>query len=314
MIMEVNETLATSAALPTASYVLHRCDPLKLFHESQKKRHPLAAYNISISAVIKRFDDMLENLEDMEFDHSADPPIKAGKDRVLLESTDHLLDSLMEHMEDCEKIIAAFFQDPAQKISKKKIELYKKNVGPYRDHIGKIDNYIKHHQGRLRSLAFYDSMNFFPGYYIEGLVEPGMVGPVPEIHPGGNSAFSYARDLRFHIVNVYGVSRHLFNFINDLGGLLDPNLLPVELSPAISSANWVSTLRRIASLAPVCYPDEMRKPFPGVTFGEDNVKIRFPDNATERRSLSNGIRVTSSFEGDGVTRTFKLPYFGNGKA
>ena len=314
MIIDVNENLPISAAHPAAAYSLHRCDSSKLFHEAQMKRHPLAAYNVSISAVLKRFCNVLDALAAIELDRSSELPIKAGADGPLLEATDHLLDSLMEHMEDCEKIVGAFFKDPTQKSNKKKIELYKKKVDPYRDFIGKIDNFIKHEQGRLRLIIFYDSINVYPGYYIEGLFEPGAVGPAPRIHPGGNSAFSYARDLRFHMANVFGVSRHLSDFVNDLGALLDPSSLPAISSPSALAGTWADTLSKIADLPPVCFPDEVKKPFPSITFIADEVQIRFPDNSTAHRSFPNGTRVVGSSVGDGVTRTFKLPYFGNGNA
>lgn len=314
MIIDVNEKLHVTAALPAAACILHRCNPTKLFHESQMKRHPLAAYNVSTSAVMRRFGNVLDAIEAIKFDRTSQLPINAGEDGVLLEATDHLLDALMEHMEDCEKIVGSFFEDPTHKANKKKIEQYKKRVDPYRDFIGKLDNFIKHQQGRLRLITFYDSMRIFPGYYIEGLVEPGVVGPVPGIHPGGNSAFSYARDLRFHIASVFGVSRNLANFLTDLGVLLDPASLPPNTLPTAVVGTWADTLKRIASLAPVCYPDEVRKPFPGISFVGDEVCIRFPDNSAERHSFPNGTRVISSFAGDGVTRTFKIPYFGVGNA
>ncbi|WP_243285848.1 hypothetical protein [Geothrix terrae] len=314
MIIDVNEKFPVSAALPAAMCILHRCDPSKLFHESQMKRHPLAAYNVSTSAVLKRFGNVLDALELVKFDHIAQPPIKAGDDGFLLEATDHLLDSLMEHMEDCEKIVGSFFEDPAQRANKKKIEQYKRRVDPYRDFIGKLDNFIKHQQGRLRLITFYDAANTFPGYYIEGLVEAGVVGPVTGIHPGGNSAFSYARDLRFHMANVFGVSRILANYLMNLGVLLDPDALPSDALPTAVVGTWADTLRRIASLAAVCYPDEVRKPFPGINFIGEEVRIRFPDNTSEHHSFPNGTKVTSSFAGDGVTRTFKLPYFAAGTA
>lgn len=312
MILDVNEELRVTAAHPPAVFSLHRCDPSKLFHEVQMKRHPLAAYNVSIAAVAKRFGSVLNALEALKFDRSTEMPIKAGEDSTLLEATDHLLDSLMEHMEDCEKIIASFFEDPTQKTNKKKIEHYKRKVNPYRDFIGRIDNFIKHHQGRLRLITFYDAVSVFPGYYIEGLVAPGVIGPAPGIHPGGNSAFSYARDLRFHMVNVFGVSRYLSNFLEDLGVLLTQDSLPTPTTPIQTDGTWADTLKRIASIAPVFYPDEVKKPLPSIIFTSDEVSIRFPNNATERNSFPGGTRVVSSIAGDGVTRSFKIPYFGDG--
>jgi hypothetical protein len=217
----------------------------------------------------------------------------------------------MEHMEDCETIMESFFEDLKLKQSKKTIEAYKKKVDPYRDHIGKVDNFIKHNQGRLRLIAFYDESSLFPGYFVEGLVGKGVVGPTPVIHPNADSAFSYARDLRFHLVNIYGVSRHLTTCIQNLGGFSNPSVTTGLPQTPVPSEQWLKILRGVSGLSPICYPDEVRKPFPSISLTEDRALIRFPDNAVIRTTFPNGIRVSSTFVGDGVTRSFKFPYAGN---
>ena len=308
--MDVNEQLRISAPLPMASYSLHSCDPSKVFHDSQTMRHPLAVYNVSLMTVTKRFENVLDELESLKIDLSEKQPLKANSDHSLLEATDHLLDALMEHMEDCERIVGSFFMDPSLKKNRKKIDVYKKKVDPYRDYIGKIDNFIKHHQGRLRMIAFYDSKNFYPGYYVEGLVSPGVLGPAPLIHPNSNTAFSYSRDLRFHISNLFGVSRHLSTTIRDLGAFLDP-IVP---STSPTHDQWLRVLGRIADLSQMCFPDEVKKPFPTIKITGDELLIKFPDNSCLRSSFHEGIKVMGSFEGDGVTKTFKLPYMGTSNA
>lgn len=312
MIIDVNETMPIADIQPSVVNVLRCVDPAQIFHEMQMKRHPLASYNVSIAIVIKRFNNVLNALDELEFDRSSQLPIKPGSDEQLLEATDHLLDSLMEHMEDCEKIIGTFFIDPVQKINKKMIELYKKKVEPYRKHIGNIVNFIKHHQGRLRLITFYNSTNFFNGYYIEGLVQPGVIGPVPGIHPGGNSAFSYVYDLRFHIANIFGVSRCLADFITNLNVTIGSNPMPEFNSINSMSSAWIDIIKRVSSYTMIIFPDEVRKPFPNIIMTDKCISIRFPDNSICKQTFQSDMRVINTINGDGVTRSYKVPYFGNG--
>ena len=65
---------------------------------------------------------------------------------------------------------------------------------------------------------------------------------------------------------------------------------------------------------PICYPDEVKKPFPGIAIDEKEIVIKFPDNSITRNTFPGTTRVVTTFAGDGVTRSFKMPYFNAGTA
>src|SRR5262245_18275161 len=101
----------------------------------------------------------------------------------------------MEHMDDCANILKVFYP-PSTRISTDKTLFGSGLSKGYRIHIGKLVNHLKHNQGRLRSIIFFNNTDVFPGYFVEGVNAQGALGPADHIHEGGNTAFSFARDLR----------------------------------------------------------------------------------------------------------------------
>ena len=119
-------------------------------------------------------------------------------DTEIRDATDSLLDALMEHFDDCENVLDCYLGKESQKL-KKKIVKWK----IYRDHVGKIVNQIKHQQRRVRTILFYGPDWAVPGYFIEGPLPGKIIGPDPSIHPGGDTAFSFRRNLLFHLWGLY---------------------------------------------------------------------------------------------------------------
>lgn len=76
----------------------------------------------------------------------------------------------------------------------------------YREnHIGLIVNTLKHKQGELCPIYFQSPIEFRPGYYLRDVLPGEAMGPSRELHSGGNTAFSFARDMLVHLWWLYRI-------------------------------------------------------------------------------------------------------------
>lgn len=142
-------------AVPKAARALQKLDGIAAFHESYGVRHPFAAYNVSLAHVARRLLTTLETLAKTQREMMFLDVKGSDWELPLLDATDHMLDALMEHMDDCGGIIRSFFLSSDEKKFKTIFSDFKRSVEPYRRHIGAVVNYIKHNQGRLRSVTFH---------------------------------------------------------------------------------------------------------------------------------------------------------------
>lgn len=305
-----------SGIRPKAVGVLANLDGITLHNSKYGLRHPLGVYNISFGTVLKKINAVLGEVEDVREASAYRDPKKYDWDETLVSNLDHMLDAIMEHLDDCKNIICCFYEDCGAKPASKAIRQFNREIRAYRDHVAIIVNAIKHNQNRLRSMFFETFDEFVPGYYVEGVVSDGVVGPNPVIHEKGNVAISLNRDLPFHICNLYYVSSVLANTVVQLTGAR-----PASSVDEKSNAAELSTvLRRVSVLPSIVFPDEAKKPYPHVKYvsdsakGEERLLLEFPSNRLKPRPVPPGSRVRLSYGGDGVTRTFKMPYFGEGVA
>lgn len=192
--MQIKETFKLPhSLLPKAARTLQNWEGISVYHEEYGVRHPLSAYNVSIASIAQRANELLNLLDDLAMyrEHSVSRNNWEGK---LLEAMDHLLDALNEHMEDCVGVLRSFFP----KSDKQSFSVAHKRLGnktkSYRNHICKVDNFIKHNQGRLRFVMMSNQVGLIPGYFVEGPIPGGGLGPSPTIHGSTHTAFSFNRD------------------------------------------------------------------------------------------------------------------------
>lgn len=295
-------------ATPRAALVLENMGDVTTYHEEYGARHPLGSYNVSLSHVSSRILAVLDVLEEtqrqLKFDHSGN----ATWEIPLLEATDHMLDALLEHLDDCGGIIRSFFPASNDKRFKKVHSDFKRGVRPYRDHIGKIVNYIKHNQGRLRGISFRWANDSALGYYVEGPVTGGGLGPVAIVHPSENTAFSYNRDMRYHVCSIYAVSANLATALHSADSRL---IAPTRKKDASGEkqSDMAKILSRVASMPLVFFEDELRKGVPIVDERKDRYELEYPARKRKPQSPPGGAQVRIAYRGDGVTKSFRMPYY-----
>jgi len=280
-----------------------------LYYLDHELRHPLAIFNISYSTVIEKFHGVVGALYQAAIEKPFLDPSKYTWDNQLLANQKDLLYALMEYYEDCENILACFIHPNEKRSENQQFKQFKKNTKEYRDHIGKVVNTIKHRQGRLRSIVILNDQIAMPGYYIEGPLAENTIGPDQVVHPGGKGAFSFARDLRYHFFNFYGVAEFLAKAIKNIIGT---SYTPGSNKTERPNLHILELAKGIAEIPLAFYPDEIVKPVPTVVVGfkddEHNILLTYPNERIHPLPKTSHLKILVSYKGDGVTKSFRFPY------
>ena len=294
--------------LPARAVLSSLSEQLMSRHHDLGLRHPLGVYNTSIAVVTKRVDRVLSLLRVVvpEAD-SSDAGSPEEHVNELLESQEALLHGLMQHMDDCINILRGFTVDKRDFKKNHYVKAYHLAVEEYRNHIGKVVGRIKHQQGRLCLLIAELKSISFTGYFVSVGLADGSVGPDPDIHKDGNTAFSFNRDLRYHICHVLLASGHLARAVDGLTGGGSS-----EVTPAGEPGTTDSVLS-VSDLAETYFPDEYKKPRPvfRLETPQDCTRrlvVEFVSSKTWRLFTGPRFKITLRATADGSTRSWKAPY------
>jgi hypothetical protein len=269
-------------------------------------RSAVAIYNTSVAAIAHRLAMATRVLDLVSRSEPEAPDASRSAKEELLESYESLLHSLMHHMEDCLGVLKGFTTDDAAFSKHSAIKEYGKRVREYRSHIGLVVNRIKHQQGRLRLMNVRLGHLRFAGYFVERGLPGGGVGPDPDIHRGGITAFSFNRDLKYHLCHVMLTSEALAAAVSRLTRA-SPSAVPATGQPLGSGLAYVM------DLAETFFPDEYEKPRPLLRSepdvgGADRLRIGFVSSDAWRPFAGRRFHVTLELRGDGATRSWKIPY------
>jgi hypothetical protein len=232
------------------------------------------------------------------------PPPNDDAERLgaVLEAYDGLLDSLVEHLEDNMRVLLCFFPSLADRAANPAVRRYQATVEVYRDSVGRIVNLIKHSQGRLRFVMGESDGDRALGYYVEGVVSPGVIGPSPIVHSNGRASFSFNRDLRFHLASVVGVSQALAQAVQQI----HPDTFAGDGRDTGPGA-LLNPVRLVSRLPVIVFPTEGTLPWPYVGLdGAGRGVIEFPSTQGGPMALRRPVTVSASFPSDGVTRSYKV--------
>ena len=297
---------------PKSALVLANLGDVALHNMERGLRHPLGIYNFTFDEFVSKSHTLLDTLEEA---NDKLPHINRNEkkwDEKILDATDHVLDAIMQHLDSFKSIIFCFYHDCNSKEAKKINRSLQKEIREYRDHVAKIVNLIKHKQRKLSAILFHGPGIFDLGYYVEGVLEDGVIGPDPEVHPGSNVAISFNRDMPFHLCNIYYCSTVLANYIHKICGAT-PISSSEEPKP---EDNLAKLVKRVAALPMQFFPDEIGKPVPLVRVipirntSHFKATLEMPSRRIKARTIPRTCQIQVSFKGDGISRSFKMPYFG----
>jgi hypothetical protein len=311
--IEVNSIFRSSTQRgglnPEALETLSSEFKIPLYHLDYQLRHPFGIYNVSANRIMSEFEEVTNELTNTKQYDFRSNKLDPDWDKNLLLHLEKLLYALMEHIDDCENIIKCFYPIGTKLAQEVNFRAYQSAINLYRTHIGKVVNHLKHNQGRLRSFGMLDNDIVHLGYFVEGLSSDGSLGPAPKIHKRGSTAFSYARDIRYHLYSLYYVSQKL---TQTLEAISTPDKNKVMYKIGDNNIDLEKILYGVINLPFVVFPDELQKDFPSVTLERHQGQLRLTLSSNKRpiglHSGSPPIKYVAFYMGDGVSRSFRLPY------
>jgi hypothetical protein len=129
-----------------------------------------------------------------------------------------------------------------------------------------------------------------------------------ERYQGQHTAFSFFRDLRYKFWIVYAVSEIVSDAITQIS-----TPTPNTLDEDETDRTIVEIATRIAKLPRYHFKDEAQLDYPEVhittTDGITQLTLEYPSTNVILPSLFGTFQVATGWIGDGVTRSFGLPYF-----
>jgi hypothetical protein len=313
---------ATGDFSPEAQSVL-RCVPSELwFHNEHKFRHPLGIYNLSLQQVgddLKRVLDQHEQLR-----HTLSQGLAVGREDVfadLMAAQRSLIYSLREHIDDCHMVLMCFVNPKginvgnpgaAEFLRVAKFHEVSILLQPLREYLDNyllpIANKLKHRQARLSGCAFFTGQDIRIGFYVQEVDNKETAGPSVELH-GGNSAYSFARDIHFNFFHVYLTSEALAKTVRAVVKKHHKHL-GYFAAGLVADDRWRILAERIARLDRAVFPQEVKTPYPEIEMlNTYTMRLEYPSEASIAEFPANaGVHV--SMRGDGMTRSFRMPYFG----
>lgn len=301
------EYLLNEGAGPEAESKLAAYSPARFHHSRLHQRAPDGIHKLSLRQVWPAFKAALDSaglvLKEKPFLAVRDP----SWEESCLERIEHLLYVLAEYLNECDIVLRCCFPNESTFKQSEHVDHFRKVIRPYRDRVGAAVNAIKHNQGRLRLFALYDHALVVSGYFVEGVLSSGAVGPNSNIHNDKTSqAFSFAFDLRLHFLSVFLISRNLSSAVERILGPPD-----LRLQPGGSSAYAREVGEKLMRYSRGVFPDEMRLGFAEVSVDRESstLRIEYPASTAPDTFRSGPIHHWVSFVvADGTTGAFVPPY------
>ena len=217
--MEITRGPSTDGTFcPAAADILGQIPTSVLFFAQHQLRHPESIYSFSLEKVgeafIKLAEAYLSKME--EYRNSGERNLEMTD---LLSYQEGFLRALQEHLDDCYLILKTLVDPSSAKRNPPFAEKYvvenklpgaksfQSALVDYKRTL-RIANKLKHQQGRLRGVAVWLPSGAHLGYFMEAPDADGHIAPSEEIHPG-RGCVSFARDVTWHLFNVYLCSEKL---------------------------------------------------------------------------------------------------------
>lgn len=311
------------------------------YHKDHTQRHPFSIYSNSIQKVIQSFNAVLDEIDRISTalfnaDGNLDYPLKK-----LPDLQKELLYALQSHIDDCYSILKVIhpYDSKVQekhpdrwldKVGHPAYKDFRNAINDYRESFAPIVNKIKHNGSQLRPIMMYSrgrgivartvetSIQTFPknariiGYFLEGMQPNGHIGPDFEIHPGGITAISLNRDLRYHFANLYRVGDHLRAAIARTVRHFHKIKLPrdVAVNDTASQYNIESIAERISKLPLLFFENEFSKKTPDIKFHRHNANadLILESPGSQYMTWQGEVMIYSEIQVDAVCPFYQLPY------
>lgn len=305
---------------PTVKRCLQLIEDKCLFYNEHGLKHPAALYNTSLHKIesdLQEFFDLYRTLTINHFgvERQNENSHVLGQ---LLNRYRSFLYSLREHLDDSFHIVKTLIP-PNEHFRETRnqynwlnnnstgdaVKLFLQTIRSYKEFLDNIVNELKHKNGILAWISFIDPrvQDFVLGYYVAN-INKNRFEPVEKIHSKFKeqyTAFSFGRDIRFNIFQMFKLSEELLALIKRLG------IATADVIPAGQpSSQRISLYKSICELPNHVFPDEQTKEVIDIQIKDGQLVLEYPAYMVvpERRHRL----VVLSFAGDGMTRDFALLY------
>jgi hypothetical protein len=259
--------------LPEVFSLLKSLDDEHVYGHEHQLSHPADIFILTFRDAIECINNLAKSVNEATETAARGEKLK---DDCLAEIRRQVFDLLFytgNFVEGCQSIIKSLFPRGDKRLTKA-ARVFRENVEEYTSHASQLINKVKHQHRRPRTFAFTYNNKIIVGYYLEGLVAKGVLGPDPELHKSYNSlgtGFSLNRAIPYHLCNLYYVSACLANVIKIHGRAG----IPSEVN--INDDYFRQAFSEAAQIPCILLPDEMGKPLPVVTRKDnENYLLEFP--------------------------------------
>lgn len=295
-----------SGFAPEVISILNALSDDVLFHHNYQLMHPCDVYSSvfeeAVESGLKLVIDVLEmhkTKTEGGFDNELDISIK---NRIF-----HFLFSMANFLDGCQSIVKSLFEDTKSKEFTKANREFLLSIKEYNDYVRKSVNYIKHRHRVIRTIYGSWERNLIIGYYIEGVVSKGMLGPDPDIHNESNCAISLNRDIPYHLCNIFAVSSALASLVRKRFKLNNSDVKPYKNQ----DERIFKFIDCTSKLPRTYFPDELKMKWPEVSLKTENnlAKIIYPSSKKPDNMKPHYMKMSLSSTIRSRSPSFKIPYF-----
>lgn len=297
-------------------------EEILFYKDHPNLRHPVAIFNISSMQVFSSFEKILdshknyENQKNKNISAHATPVFDHHKELLaniatFKESGFYIIKTLFKNDPKSDERNVNLWIDKqvkksGNKLIQKEISNLRKGINNYWSKHLLMNNLFKHNHARY--FGFEMSGTYFNtlGYCIEEILEGDAAAPHKKIHDKFNNqytAISFNKDIVYLLVSFYAVcdlfKKAIKNIVKYLHGIEIINTLVKDDKNQI-------LLEKAASCKRFYFPDEIKEKLPEIVISDERIILK--DSSRKYSKMYGAIKSTYSFVGDGVTRTFSLPY------
>jgi hypothetical protein len=289
---------------PEALGVFLAIDEIQSFHSDLCLLHPADIFSSTFDEFAQSALLLLRKVNEIGDRSISDDMMTHSEGDEISHLTQNLFLCADNFLNGCRSILRCTKND-VDKETTKLLREFDSQVRQYASVVSKIINYIKHRHRKIRTIYCTSNSIFIIGYFVEGVVGKGLIGPDPDIHANSDCAISFNRDIPFHVANVYlcaGIAGALCKKAFHISTPIQPQ--SVE-SPALEEL-----FERCSKLASNYFIDEVRlESHPQISKkgnGEFEVSISNKNKPSNRHPhLQN---FTLRFKVPHMYRSIKIPY------
>ncbi|QEE27483.1 hypothetical protein FTW19_05335 [Terriglobus albidus] len=298
---------------PSALNILDHIPEEALFHTAHRLRHPASIYELSLKKLAEAFCQVGNEylLETERCLHDPDASLKMSQ---LLKFQVNFLRALQEHVDELWLILKTLV-DPVSAVKHgdysesyvvdNKLpgaKSFREAIADYKRAL-RIANKLKHQQCHLRGVGVRLENSIHLGYCLEEPHPDGAMGPSLDIHPD-QGAFSFARDLTWHLANVYLCSEKLVKAITKALGARG---ISIQYRKASVSEEWKAVVSLVDKIPMAYFPKELRLPLARFSLNSnfDVLSLKIPSRID--LEFPSSLKVTYSFAVDRHSPRCRVP-------